>query len=93
MWCKYCVYFYENRKIDLLKLFQEWGQEGIKEKMEGVNSSVIYCKNFCKCHNVPPTITIEKRYELGGGYSVNHISIPLCISIQCLDFLVPSLSI
>jgi hypothetical protein len=22
--------------------------------MEGVNSTMIYCKNFCKCHNVPP---------------------------------------
>jgi hypothetical protein len=21
--------------------------------MEGVNSSMIYCRNFCKCHNVP----------------------------------------
>jgi hypothetical protein len=21
--------------------------------MEGVNSTMIYCKNFCKCHNVP----------------------------------------
>jgi hypothetical protein len=22
--------------------------------MEGVNSSMIYCRNFCECHNVPP---------------------------------------
>jgi hypothetical protein len=22
--------------------------------MEGVNLTMIYCKNFCKCHNVPP---------------------------------------
>jgi hypothetical protein len=22
--------------------------------MEGVNSTKIYCKNFCKCHNTPP---------------------------------------
>jgi hypothetical protein len=22
--------------------------------MEGVNSTVICCKNFCKCHSVPP---------------------------------------
>jgi hypothetical protein len=21
--------------------------------MEGMNSTIIYCKNFCKCHNVP----------------------------------------
>jgi hypothetical protein len=25
----------------------------IKEKDGGVNSTMIYCKNFCKCHNVP----------------------------------------
>jgi hypothetical protein len=38
---------------------------GIKSMVEGVNSSMIYfiyCKNFCKCHNVPPpSTTIKKR--------------------------------
>jgi hypothetical protein len=35
-----------------------------KEKMEGVNSSMIYliyCKNVCKCHNVPLPSTIKKK--------------------------------
>jgi hypothetical protein len=36
-----------------LKLFQEWGEGRIKENDGGVNSTTIYCKNFCKCHNVP----------------------------------------
>jgi hypothetical protein len=27
--------------------------EGIRRKMEGVNLTKIYCKHFCKCHNVP----------------------------------------
>jgi hypothetical protein len=27
---------------------------GIKENDGAVNSTMIYCKNFCKCHNVPP---------------------------------------
>jgi hypothetical protein len=27
------------------------GEKGIKRKMEGMNSSTIYCKNFCKCRN------------------------------------------
>jgi hypothetical protein len=27
---------------------------GIKENVGGVNLSIIYCKNFCKCHIVPP---------------------------------------
>jgi hypothetical protein len=40
-------------KWDLLKLIQEWGR-GIKESDGGVNSTKIYSKNFCKCHNVPP---------------------------------------
>jgi hypothetical protein len=36
----------------MLKLFQEW-RGGIKENDGGVNSTMIYCKNLCKCHNVP----------------------------------------
>jgi hypothetical protein len=27
---------------------------GKKRIMEGVNLTMIYCKNFCKCHIVPP---------------------------------------
>jgi hypothetical protein len=26
---------------------------GIKENDGGVNSTMIYCKNFCRCHSVP----------------------------------------
>jgi hypothetical protein len=29
--------------------------------VEGVNSSTIYCNNFCKCHNVPPPSTLKKK--------------------------------
>jgi hypothetical protein len=32
--------------------------------MEGIKSSMIYliyCRNFCKCHNVPPTTTIKNK--------------------------------
>jgi hypothetical protein len=35
----------------------------IKDNSGGVNSSMIYliyCKNFCKCHNVPPSSTAIK---------------------------------
>jgi hypothetical protein len=39
----------------MLKLFQEWGGEGREKRMmDRVNSIMIYCKNFYKCHNVPP---------------------------------------
>jgi hypothetical protein len=27
--------------------------EGMGGMMEVVKSTMIYCKNFCKCHNVP----------------------------------------
>jgi hypothetical protein len=41
------------------------GRRGKKgEWWRGVNSSMIYliyCKNFCKCHNVPPPSTIIKN--------------------------------
>jgi hypothetical protein len=40
---------------------QEWGEKEIEENCGGVNSSKIYFKNFCKCHNVPPpSIKINK---------------------------------
>jgi hypothetical protein len=29
--------------------------------MEEVSSTMIYCKNFCKCHKVPPSTTIKER--------------------------------
>jgi hypothetical protein len=38
---------------------------GIGRVVEGVNSSIIYliyCKNLCKCHNVPlPSTTIKEK--------------------------------
>jgi hypothetical protein len=45
----------------LLKLFQEWEGKGVKENGRGVNSSMIYCKNFYKCHSVPPPSTTIKN--------------------------------
>jgi hypothetical protein len=41
-----------------------WGGENKEEWWKGVNSSImcsIYCKNFCKCHNVPPSSTTTKN--------------------------------
>jgi hypothetical protein len=36
------------------------GVEGgeIKENMEGANSTMLYYKIFCKCHNISPSTTI-----------------------------------
>jgi hypothetical protein len=38
------------------KLFQEWEEGEIKENGGGVNSTMIYCKNFWKCYT--PSIII-----------------------------------
>jgi hypothetical protein len=62
-----CIHVY-NFKMILLKLFQEQGKDGIKENGGEVNSSMtylIYFKDFCKCHNVPPPSTIIKNSEMG----------------------------
>jgi hypothetical protein len=29
--------------------------------VEGANSRMIYCNNFCKCHNVPIQLNNKKR--------------------------------
>jgi hypothetical protein len=50
---------YENGKMRLAKTVTGMGEEGIKENDGGVNSTMIYCKNFCKCHNVPPATIIK----------------------------------
>jgi hypothetical protein len=43
------------------------GGKGNKRRMmESVNSSMIYfiyCKNFCKCHNVPPSSKVILKKE------------------------------
>jgi hypothetical protein len=45
---------YENGKMRLVAAFPGMGQGGIKENDGGVNSILVHCKNFCKCHSVPP---------------------------------------
>jgi hypothetical protein len=42
---------YINGKNVPVETIPGLGGGGIKE--EGVNSSVIYCENFCKCYDVP----------------------------------------
>jgi hypothetical protein len=44
-----------------LKLFQEYGGGEIKENDGGGEFRVIYCKNFCKCHNVPPEQQLKRE--------------------------------
>jgi hypothetical protein len=58
------VYTYMSMENwDLLKLFYEWGKE---DKMNdgGVNSTIIYCMNFYKYHNVFPMYDKKKKRKL-----------------------------
>jgi hypothetical protein len=55
---------YINGKMRSVETIPRMGEEWIKENdregesIEGVNSTMIYSKNFCKCHNVAPSLTI-----------------------------------
>jgi hypothetical protein len=55
---EYYALMYESGKMrpaETLPGMGIWGGEGwrLKENDGGVNSSMIYYKNFCKCHNAP----------------------------------------
>jgi hypothetical protein len=45
---------YESGKMRPVETFPGMGAGRIKENDGEVNSTLIYCKNFGKCHNVPP---------------------------------------
>jgi hypothetical protein len=45
---------YENGKMRPAETIPGMGVGGKRREMEGVNSGMIYCNNFCKCHNAPP---------------------------------------
>jgi hypothetical protein len=45
---------YENRKMRPVETVPGKGGGEIKEKDGVVNATVIYHRNFAKCHHVPP---------------------------------------
>jgi hypothetical protein len=52
-------------KMRSVETIPEWGEGGIMESGGGGEFSMIYfiyCQNFCKCHNVPPTQHNSKIY-------------------------------
>jgi hypothetical protein len=56
--------------------------------MEGVNSSMIcliYYKNICKCHNIPPLITTIKKLGNKEMLHAVKIGIGLCHS-KCYNY-------
>jgi hypothetical protein len=48
---------YVNEKMIPAETIPGIRERGVKENGRGVNSTMIYYKNFCKCHNVPPPST------------------------------------
>jgi hypothetical protein len=58
---------YANGKMISVKTVPGMGRMK-KNSGEGMNSStkyLIYCKNFCKCHNIPPPSTRKKERKEG----------------------------
>jgi hypothetical protein len=47
------MYSYKNGKMRLVETISRLGGESIKNNDEGMNSTMIYCRRFCKYHNVP----------------------------------------
>jgi hypothetical protein len=45
---------YKNGKMKVVETIPGMGGGGLRRMMEEVNSTMIYCKNFGKYHNVPP---------------------------------------
>jgi hypothetical protein len=57
---------YANGKVIPVETTPGMEQRGIRRVKEGVKSNIhtlIYCKNFCKCHNVSqPNTTIKEIF-------------------------------
>jgi hypothetical protein len=52
---------YENGKMRPVETIAGIGEGGIKENdVGGMNSTMIYCKNFGNCHNVHPVQQLKK---------------------------------
>jgi hypothetical protein len=58
-------------KLDMLKLFNMGnystgmgGKRGYRKMMEGVNPTMIYCKNFCKYQNVSKYNNLKKIFSV-----------------------------
>jgi hypothetical protein len=64
---KLCAH-YVNAKMIAVETTPGMGGGMIRRAVEGVNSSMIYliyCKNFYKCHDVPPPNATIKKAEIG----------------------------
>jgi hypothetical protein len=77
MWCKYYVHMYTHGKMISAETIPGLGWGGMKENSEG--KYWIYCRNFCKCHNVPPPSTTIYIYIY--IYIYVYICVYICIYI------------
>jgi hypothetical protein len=58
----HCVLTYVNGKMIPVETVKNGGEQGIKENSGGDELKYdIHCKNFCKCHNLPPLSTAMKN--------------------------------
>jgi hypothetical protein len=73
---------YENGKMRPAVTIPGIGGGEIKENHGRVNSTMIDCQNFCKCHNVPPIITLKKKKEKTCLACVRGAAIPSPDSVQ-----------
>jgi hypothetical protein len=46
---------YDNGTMRPVETVPVMGGGGKRRMMEWMNSTTIYCKKFCECHNIPPT--------------------------------------
>jgi hypothetical protein len=73
-----------NGKMISVETIPGMRERGKRRMVEGVNSSMIQsicCKNFYKCHNVPPPSTIknERKKERQGFAVVQSTNVYLLI--------------
>jgi hypothetical protein len=54
IWYKYYIFMYKNGITRPDETIPGMGLERIKENAGGMKSTMVYYKNFCKCHNITP---------------------------------------
>jgi hypothetical protein len=69
IWCKYYMHMYVNGKMRPAETIPGLGEGEESRMVEEGNSSMmylIYCKNICKNHNIPPPSTILQINQNNG---------------------------
>jgi hypothetical protein len=54
------VLAYEDEQMRPVEIIPEWMWGRLRRIMKWVNSAIIYCKNFCKCHSGSPAQVLRK---------------------------------